>query len=144
METFLRAAEVLRKHQQVYTNAFLMIGLPAGAYGKQTEIEQGLQLASSSFEEAFASIPPNSVPSQVQLTGIWFYMNYHLNFHRLFTEERAGKIEQQFSHLGALSDIISPEIGFAPYFHGYLQNKVYGGTDARTVERLKQRLATSD
>lgn len=200
VETFLRAAEVLRKHEQVYSNVFLMIGFPgetmsmimdtvnaartmdldwyrisqlqplpntpiydsmvaqgliqqvgskelrfmAGAYGKQAEIEQGPQLASVRFEEAFASIPMDSVPSQEQLTDIWFYMNYHLNFHRLFTEERVGKIEQQFNHLGALSDIISPENGFALYFNGYLQHKVYGSTDSKTVERLKQRLATSD
>ena len=43
-------------------------------------------------------------------------MNYHLNFHRLFTEKRELKINQQIQNLKALSDVISPENGFALYF----------------------------
>lgn len=200
VETFLKAAEVLRKYEKIYSNAFLMIGFPgetmsmivdtinaaremdldwyrisqlqplpntpiydsmvaqgliqevgskqvrfnAGAYGKQTEIEMGLQLATANFEEAFASIPMDSIPNQDQLTDIWFYMNYHLNFHRLFSEEREAKIQQQFKHLGTLADTISPENGFALYFQGYLQHKVYKKTESTTIERLKRRLDTSD
>ena len=200
VETFLRAAEVLRKNDQIYSNVFLMIGFPgetmsmvvdtinaaremdldwyrisqlqplpntpiydsmvaqgliqevgsqdlrfnAGPYGKQAEIEQGLHLASTVFEEAFSAIPLDAVPSGDQLTDIWFYMNYHLNFHRLFTEERSGKIDQQFKQLQTVSDIISPENGFALYFLGYLQHKVHGSAERGTVQRLRQRLETSD
>jgi len=200
VETFLKAAEVLRKYEEIHTSVFLMIGFPnetmdmildtinvaremdldwyrvsqlqplpntpiydsmveqgiiedvgskelrfmGGAYGKQTEIEQGLRMASLRFEEAFASIPLDAVPSADQLTDIWFYMNYHLNFHRLFTEENSVKIRQQLAHLRVLGDIISPENGFALYFLGYMQHKIHGDIDPEILERLRERLATSD
>ena len=199
VETFLRAAEVLRKYEQIHSSVFLMLGFPAetmsmivdtinvaremdldwyristlqplpntpiydsmvaqgliqevgsselrmmgGPYGKQAEIEQGFRLTSPNFEEAFYSIPLDSVPSPDQLTDIWFYMNYHLNFHRLFGESRIVKIEQQFKYLRVLSDVISPENGFALYFLGYLQHKVHGQIEPVVVERLKERLDTS-
>lgn len=114
-----------------------------GAYGKQTEIEQGLRLATSNFEEAFCSIPHNAIPTEDQITDIWFYMNYHLNFHRLFTEDRPVKIRQQFAHLQTLADVISLDNAFALYFIGYLQHKTYGKTEAAIVDRLAKRLATS-
>jgi hypothetical protein len=114
-----------------------------GAYGKQTEIEQGLRLATANFEEAFCSIPMTAIPTQDQITDIWFYMNYHLNFHRLFTETRPVKIEQQFAHLQTLSDVISPENGFALYFIGYLQHKLHGAIQPSIIDRLTKRLETS-
>jgi radical SAM superfamily enzyme YgiQ (UPF0313 family) len=114
-----------------------------GAYGKQTEIEQGLRLTTENFKEAFASIPMDTMPDADQLTDIWFYMNYHLNFRRLFTEDRSVKIEQQFAHLKTLSDVISPENGFALYFTAYLQQKFHGKAETDVVDRLHRRLETS-
>lgn len=199
VETFLRAAEILRKHEGIHSSVFLMIGFPGetmamildtvnvaremdldwyrisqlqplpntpiydsmvaqgliqdvgsnelrfmgGAYGKQTEMEQGLRLATLGFEEAFGSIPLEVVPNSEHLTNIWFYMNYHLNFHRLFSEERGVKIEQQMQHLRVLCDLISPENGFALYFLGYLQHKVYGTIEPGIVKRLRTRYSTS-
>lgn len=199
VETFLRAAEVLRKFNQIHSSVLLMVGFPGetmsmifdtinvaremdldwhrisplqplpntpiydsmvaqgliqdigskelrfmgGAYGKQAEIERGQHLTSPNFEEAFSSIPSEAIPNGEQITDIWFYMNYHLNFHRLFTENRPVKIEQQFKHLRTLSDVISPENGFALYFQGYLQHKVYSQPDKEIIDRLRQRLATS-
>ena len=70
-------------------------------------------------------------------------MNYHLNFHRLFTEDRPVKIQQQFQHLQTLCDVISPENGFALYFIGYLQHKVDGKIEPATIDRLRTRLETS-
>lgn len=199
VETFVRAAEVLRRYETIHSSVFLMIGFPAetlsmildtlnlaremdldwyrisvlqplsntpiydsmvaqglirdlgskevrfmgGAYGKQLEIEQGLRLASLDFEEAFMSIPLGAVPTPEQLTDIWFYMNYHLNFHRLFGEKRTVKIRQQIQHLHALSDVISPEHGFALYFLGYLQHRMTRAVEPGIIERLDRRLATS-
>ena len=116
----------------------------AGGYGKQDEIDLGLRMASKNFEEAFCSIPLDSVPTGTQLTDIWFYMNYHLNFHRLFTEEREIKIKQQFSHLANLCDLISPEHGLALYFIGYLQHKLYGHIDPNVIDRLDKKLKESE
>lgn len=115
----------------------------AGGYGKQDEIELGIRMASKNFEDAFCRIGMDDVPTPEQLSDIWFYMNYHLNFHRLFTEQRPIKIEQHFKTLGALSDVISPEHGFALYFIGYLQAKAYGRIDPQIIERLTNKLEGS-
>lgn len=114
-----------------------------GAFGKQVDIEQGRELTTPNFEDAFYQIKLDQVPTSEQLTDVWFYMNYHLNFHRLFTEKRVVKISQQLKNLQTLSDIISPENAFALYFLGYLQSKVYGSIDPMTISRLERRLETS-
>ena len=116
----------------------------SGGYGKQDQVDMGIRLASMNFEDAFCSIPMDQVPTREQLDDIWFFMNYHLNFHRLFSEERPGKMRQQLMNLRALSDVISPEHGFALYFTGYLQHKLEGRIDRRLIERLEQRLSLSD
>lgn len=116
----------------------------SGAYGKQDEVDLGVRLATKNFADAFASIPLDAIPTKQQLQDIWFYMNYHLNFHRLFTETRPMKIRQQFMNLRALSDVISPEHGLALYFTGYLQHKLNGHIEPEMVERLKRKLGESE
>jgi radical SAM superfamily enzyme YgiQ (UPF0313 family) len=115
-----------------------------GPFGKQAEIEQGLRQATLNFEEAFADIPLDSVPSHEQITDIWFYMNYHLNFHRIFREDRPLKIKQLTAILEHLSDVIAPENGFALYFLGFLQYKSHGKINTSVVERLSKKLEDSE
>lgn len=114
-----------------------------GSFGKQTEMEQGLRMAELGFREAFAAIPLDTVPPKERLTDIWFYMNYHLNFHRLFSETRPVKIAQQMLNLRALSEVISPENGFALYFQGVLEHRQTGRISPDIVARLRKRLQTS-
>jgi radical SAM superfamily enzyme YgiQ (UPF0313 family) len=114
-----------------------------GAFGKQAEIEQGLRLATPDFAEAFSSIPLDSVPTPEQITDIWFFMNYHLNFHRIFHERNPVKIEQLIAHLNVLADVISPENGFSIYFLGYLEFLKTGNVSPETVTRLETRLEQS-
>ena len=114
-----------------------------GSYGKQTEIEQGLTLAHLGFREAFAALPLDAVPTKEQVTDIWFYMNYHLNFRRLLNEKRPIKIKQQMANLTVLSEVISPENGFALYFLGVLEHRLHGKVPPELVARLRKRLATS-
>jgi hypothetical protein len=85
----------------------------------------------------------DAIPTREQINGIWFYMNYHLNFHRLFTESREIKIRQQMLNLTSLSDVISPEHGFALYFLGYLQHKLTGKIDPALLGRLEAQLDRS-
>jgi radical SAM superfamily enzyme YgiQ (UPF0313 family) len=199
VETFLKAAEVLRKYPQIHTSVFLMIGFPGetlaqikdtidvakqmgmdwyrisplsplpntpiyesmvaqgvvakgdasevrfmgGAYGKQAEIEQGVRKARLGFGEAFSSIPMDAVPTDDQITDIWFYMNYHLNFHRLFTETNPIKVDQQMKVLRNLSDVVAPENGFALYFLAYLQIRNGEQPEDGLLERLRDRLNSS-
>jgi len=116
----------------------------AGSYGKQDEIETGMRMATKGFVDAFSSISMDVVPACEQIDDIWFYMNYHLNFHRLFTEEREIKLKQQLKHLWALSDVISPDHGFGLYFIGYIQYKLRGQIDPLVIERLSHKLETSN
>jgi radical SAM superfamily enzyme YgiQ (UPF0313 family) len=197
---FLKAAEVLRKHEQIYTSIQLMVGFPgetmsmvmdtievaremdldwcrisplqplpntpiydsmvaqgliddvgssevrfaAGAFGKQVEIEQGLRLATADFERAFAAIGLDEVPDSDQITDIWFYMNYHLNFHRLFHEDRPAKVDQQIATLINLSDVVASENAFALYFLGFFSQQKDGSIPASVIERLQSRLDTSE
>jgi len=115
----------------------------SGGYGKQDQIDMGVRRSSQSFEEAFCSIDMDAVPTREQLDDIWFFMNYHLNFHRLFGEERPAKIRQQTLNLSTLSDVISPEHGFALYFTCYLQHKLTGKIEPKTIARLERQLAQS-
>ncbi len=114
-----------------------------GAYGKQAEIEQGINPSENDFMKSINAIPMEAVPEPAQLTDIWFYMNYRLNFNRLFAENRKIKIQQQIRHLGNLADVISKDNGFALYFLGYLQYKIFGKTEKKVVDRLEKRLDTS-
>jgi len=116
----------------------------SGGYGKQDQVDMGIRRSSQSFEEAFCSIDMDSVPTNEQLDDIWFFMNYHLNFHRLFSEERPAKIRQQMMNLSTLSDVISPEHGFALYFTCYLQHKLHGTMDPELVSRLDRKLSESE
>ena len=120
------------------------IRFACGPFGKQVEIELGLRLATLNFEEAFSNISLDVVPTGEQITDIWFYMNYHLNFHRIFREDRPLKIEQQLMQLEYLNDVIAPENGFALYFTGFLQYKSFGKIDASVIERLSQKLDSSE
>jgi radical SAM superfamily enzyme YgiQ (UPF0313 family) len=115
----------------------------AGAYGKQAEIEQGIRKARLGFAEAFAAIPMDAVPTDDQITDIWFYMNYHLNFHRLFTETNPVKVDQQMKVLRNLGDMVAPENGFALYFLAYLQIRNGEAPEDGLLERLHDRLSSS-
>lgn len=199
VETFLNAAEVFKKYEQIHASVLLIVGLPGetmsmildtinvsrqmdldwyrisvlqplpntpiydsmvaqgiiqdvgskelrfmgGSYGKQAEIEGGKRLATMNFEEAFSSIPLDKVPTADQITDIWFYMNYHLSFHRLFSETRPVKIKQQLQHLKVLSDVVSPENGFALYFAAFLQHQLNGTIEPKLLDRLQSRIQTS-
>ncbi len=115
-----------------------------GVFGTLTEMEQGKRFATPDFREAFGSIPLDQVPSPEQITDIWFYMNYFLNFHRLFRETRPAKFRQQKAALTALANIISPNNAFALYFIAYL-DLVQGQTpDDAIVGRLENCLNTSE
>ena len=199
VKNFLKAAETLRKYEQIHASVFLMVGFPGetmrmimdtinvsqamkldwyritplqplpntpiydsmveqglikdvdrkevryliGGYGKQPEVELDSHLASADVEKSFLGIPLDDVPTPNQIAEIWFYMNYHLNFRRLFTERRPDKLREQIQILQALCDIISPEHGFALYFMGYLQYKLYGWIDSNIIDRLVNRLESS-
>jgi radical SAM superfamily enzyme YgiQ (UPF0313 family) len=199
-KTFLKAAEVLQKYEQINARVFLMIGFPgetyrmildtinvslamnldwynvtilqplpntpifdamieegylstddfkeirysAGPYGKHGKsAEKSRDLLSADFKDAFSNLDLDSVPPKEHLDEIWAYMNFHLNFRRLFSEERPVKLKQLLQYVENITDLISPENAFAMYFYGYLQKKCNGSVDPNTARDLQVRLESS-
>ncbi len=197
-DTFLRAAKVLRKYEQINTRVFLMIGFPgetyrmihdtfnlavamdldwynitifeplpntpmfdlldqnepndknvfrnirynSGPYGKTLE-KLHKNIHNSNFENVFDNEELDMVVPKAQMEDIWFYMNYHLNFKRLFKENRQSKLEQQLKYVQYITDFVAPEDPFPMYFCGYLQKKVLGKIDPKLINRLEKRIQTS-
>ncbi len=114
-----------------------------GPHGRASERERNSKLASVDFEDAFATIPADEVPATEYLTDIWFYMDYHLNYRRLFREDRPIKLDQQTKKLRKVSDILLPDHAFALYFLGRLQHRMLGKVEPEIVKRLERQLESS-
>jgi len=199
IEIFLRAAEVLKKYEQINTRVFLMVGFPdetyqmlrdtfdlgmkmdldwynitvfeplpntplfdssaqnefskkvkfedirysTGPYGKILE-KAHKGFSPSDFENPFDNVDLDTVPPKSQIEDIWFYMNYHLNFKRLFKEKRPAKLAQQLKYVQNITDLVAPEDPFPMYFCGYLQKKVLGKIDDRLIKRLEELFNSSE
>lgn len=198
INTFLKAAEILGKYEQINSRVFLMIGVPgetyqmilntfnlalemdldwynitiflplpntpmfeymvekglldkvefenirysSGAYGK---IRQNADKGKLEFngKNIFENRNLDTLPSESQLYDIWFFMNYNLNFNRLFKENRPVKLNQQFKYVQNISDLVAPDDPFAMYFYGYMQKKVLGDIDIQLIKRIEDRLNAS-
>jgi radical SAM superfamily enzyme YgiQ (UPF0313 family) len=198
VDTFLQAADVLRRFPGIHARVLLMIGFPgetlrriedtlsvalqmdldwyavtplqplpntpiydamveqgliapvgglltfmSGGYGKQDKLDESNGASMAGFRDAFTAIAPNAVPTPDQIHDIWFYMNYHLNYHRLFHENRPLKIAQMLQHFATLSEKLSPDHPLALYFTGYLQQKSKGAIEPSVVTRLRGHLERS-
>lgn len=115
----------------------------SGGYGKLDKLDETGGAAALGFRHAFHDIPRDAVPTPDQIHDIWFYMNYHLNFHRLFHEERPVKIQLMLRQLATLSNKLSPDHALALYFIGYLQWKRDRRIDPGVVSRLRRHLDAS-
>ena len=96
-------------------------------------------MLSVDFINAF-DVSLESVPEKQKLDEIWAYMNFHLNFKKLFEEDRALKLKQKYQYVENITDLVSPENALALYFLGYLEYKIYGSSSKETYEKLKNRL----
>jgi hypothetical protein len=115
----------------------------SGGYGKLDKIDESGGAVVQGFRHAFGDIPRDAIPTRDQIHDIWFYMNYHLNYHRLFHEDRPVKIGLMLRQLATLSDKLSPDNALALYFIGYLQWKRDRAIDPQIVFRLRRQLETS-
>jgi len=194
VEIFLRAAQVLRKYEQINSRVFLMVGFPhetfrmvqdtfrvaqemnldwymitplqplpntpifgqmavegllgavtfdeirfrLGAHGTQRKgTERKVNVFATDFQHIFEEADLDQVPTKPQINRLWAYMNYHLNFERLFREKRPVKHVQMHQYFGYIADVVAPDDAFAHYFRGYLHWKVYGRSEPAWIERLK-------
>ena len=123
-----------------------------GPYSRQRAIEQG-KIQQSHFGEktgqdrGFLGVRNffelDRVPSPSELDDIWFYMNFRLNFSRLFRETRPIKLQQQLTWLRYVSSKTAPDNALIMYFCAFLQQRVLSRIEPELVARLQQRLADS-
>ena len=114
-----------------------------GVYGKLRQKVNNLDMLKSSLQDAFNHVDLDTVPTGEKLDDIWAYMNYHLNFKRLFKLEKRAKLEQMYRYVKNIAEIVAPESGFAMYFTGYLQHKLYGKIDQDVIDKLDESLKNS-
>lgn len=113
-----------------------------GAHGNQRKAtEKKVNIFATDFEHAFEEANMDAIPKKEDINRIWAYMNYHLNFERLFREKRPAKYLQMYKYFGYVSDVVAPDDAFAQYFRGYLHWKAFGRAEEGRVERLKGILA---
>ena len=199
VETFIRAAEVLQKHEQINTKGFLMVGFPGetlamafdtialaekmnldwynvailqpwkatpiyetmlemglleeegklktkgnkyapynlGPYSRQRAIEKGVIVDDSNYIDVLKNLEPDEVIPTHTLDDIWFYMNYRVNFYRLFRETRPIKWEQGIKWMKYLHELSAPDNAFIMYFYGLLQYRLYGRIESALVKKLE-------
>jgi radical SAM superfamily enzyme YgiQ (UPF0313 family) len=112
----------------------------AGPYGKRLKEPRSQQMLMDDLGSPVGQ-HLDKVPGKPELNAIWFDMNFHLNFMRLFKEKRALKLNQQLKYLQNITDLVAPEDPFPMYFCAYLQKKVLHEIDGRLISRLEACLA---
>jgi radical SAM superfamily enzyme YgiQ (UPF0313 family) len=196
VKQFLKAAEVLRKIESIFSHVFIMIGFPGetyqmmmdtievalemkldwynvntlmplpntsifekmkeeklikkvgfesmrfsgGSYGKVKTNEKRRDLLAKDFKNTFASFDLDTIPNPLDLDKIWAYMNFHMNFVRLFNENRSMKLRQQIKNLENICTLVSPDNAIAQYFYGYLFFRLNNYIEPKITKRLEDTL----
>jgi hypothetical protein len=115
-----------------------------GPYSRQRAIESGRIASTDSYEEIMDGLSMDQKPDPMYLDDIWFYMNYRINFHRLFGEHRPIKLEQALKWFKYLHNLSAPDNAFIMYFYGLVQFRLFGSIELDLVEKLDKRLKVSD
>ena len=101
-------------------------------------------MPSDNLQSIFEDLDLDSVPTPDQLDNIWFYMNYRVNFFKLFRETRQIKLAQHYKWLSYVHTLSAPDNALVMYFFGYLQYRVLGEVEDSLVLKLEDKLAQSD
>ncbi|OGV83454.1 MAG: hypothetical protein A3K19_09930 [Lentisphaerae bacterium RIFOXYB12_FULL_65_16] len=195
IKTFMMAAKVLRRHPEINTRGFLMIGFPdetygmiqdtfrlaqdmgldwynitilqplpntpifadmmqsgliddldvwnirynSGPYGKRRTQMQDRRVDTRDLSP-FAPERSGDVPSRQELDSVWFHLNFHLNFERLFAVTHPEKLRQQYLYVKNICDLVAPDDPFPNYFLGWLQYRRTGRVDAAVADKVEQLL----
>ena len=114
----------------------------SGPYGKKRE-RMIKDVFNSEFKNPFENKDLDEIPPKSQMEDIWLYMNFNLNFKRLFELNNAVKLDQQMKYVENITKVVAPDDPFPMYFYGYLQRKMTGVTDVKLITRLKRKLDSS-
>ena len=114
-----------------------------GPYSRQRAIERGKLIPSLGIQSVFKDLDVSSIPTPDQLDNIWFYMNYRVNFFKLFQETRQIKLEQQYKWLSYVHKLSAPDNALIMYFCGYLQYRLEGKVSEALILKLEDKLSQS-
>lgn len=200
VETFLKAAEVLKKYEKIHSRVFLMIGFPNETFAQiqdtlnvalemnldwyniaplqplpntpiyesmlaQNLIDEnknftdlkfnsgptsraadkknkGRDLLSSDFKDIFSG-KLSDIPDLKEIDLVWAYLNFHLNFKRLFDENREIKLDLNRKYLDHISDKIAPDNAIAIFFSCYLDKKIEQKININKIQTLEDILNKS-
>tara|TARA_B100000287_G_C20675070_1_gene795037 strand:- start:23200 stop:24972 length:1773 start_codon:yes stop_codon:yes gene_type:complete len=200
VETFLKAAEVLKKYEKIHSRVFLMIGFPNETFAQiqdtlnvalemnldwyniaplqplpntpiyesmlaQNLIDEnknftdlkfnsgptsraadkknkGRDLLSSDFKDIFLG-KLSDIPDLKEIDLVWAYLNFHLNFKRLFDENREIKLDLNRKYLDHISDKIAPDNAIAIFFSCYLDKKIEQKININKIQTLEDILNKS-
>ena len=119
--------------------SFSEMGYNSGTHGKSTNKSgKGVDPLSVNFADAFNHKSLNDIPTRKDLDNIWAYMNFHLNFKRLFTENRSSKLNQQYKYVRNIAELIAPNNAFALYFASFLHHKLKKNVDDILLNQFKK------
>ncbi len=110
-----------------------------GAHGKQREsTERKVNVFATDFNRIFEDADMNAIPTKDEINRLWAYLNYHLNFDRLFRERRATKHRQMYQYLQFITEVVAPEDAFAHYFRAYLHHRAHGTVNPQWAPVLQK------
>ena len=114
-----------------------------GGFGKVEDIESNKEVIRDTVEKIFLSKDASYVPNASELTDIWLYMVYHLNFERLQKLNCEQKARQHYLHLNHISTKVMPDHAFALYYMGVIDSILNRNISENTVSRLTTQLSES-
>jgi radical SAM superfamily enzyme YgiQ (UPF0313 family) len=115
-----------------------------GPYSKQRALERGTLDLPPSIQSVLEGLSVDTVPTPDELDNIWFYMNYRVNFFKLFQETSKVKLGQQCKWLRYVHTLTAPDNALVMYFYGFLQYMTEGKADCELIQKLEARLRGSD
>lgn len=120
---------------------FETVHVGSGAYGKVAKkSEKGQDLLARDFKDVFNVIDFDTIVPVEKLYDILAYMNYHLNYANIFSENQSQKLNQKLLTLKHIYSVIAPHDAMAMYFAAYLHQKIYGEADPEIINKLKETL----
>ena len=125
--------------------SFNNIRYAGGPHGKISQNSEGAgEVMLTDFDRLMMESDPSAVPTHEDLEVIWAYMNYHLNFARLTSEQRPIKLQQALRLLNYIADSVAPNDPIAHYYRSVVYRRVHGHVSEELTQRLLGLLGESE
>jgi len=124
--------------------SFSDMGYNSGTHGNKVN-KSGMNTdpLSVDFKNAFSDKMLDEVPNKSDLDNVWAYMNYHLNFKRLFQEDRITKLTQQYKYVRNIAELVAPNNAFAIYFSAFLHHRLNNEVDNTLLNQFSKTISSN-